>query len=480
VLIISIDTLRADRLGFMGYESARTPNLDSLAENGRIYTQATTPVPRTTPALASLQTGLAPDAHGAREVGEKMTAKQTLGTVLSENGYQTVGISAIAVASPKQNMDLGFGHFEVHHDSPADTLTGIALTQVKAATASPLYLWVHYADPHFPYLPPPRWKDQPKAPNCRKLGEKASQGKLARYRLFTNKNGMAERVLNECSALYDAEIAFVDHAVGELIKGWRAAGRGEPYIVITADHGENLGEWGLYYEHGPNAHDASLRVPLVFSGPGIPSGRDGGPATVEDVTPTLLSLLKMPALPADGRALNGDWLAPVDHIRAESGSVLHARMGDYLVAGRKHRLHCIHGPQYSLCDHPKKSQTLHDRTVDPELRTNVLAKHPDQVAALTEAWKPWPVERTRQRVIRTERFSMVDTPQFSGGYARALYDFQADPNLSQDVSVEHPEVAKKLGALLDQWHGRLDENQAPIEDKSASEEEALRSLGYIE
>ena len=78
VLIISIDTLRADRLGFMGYERARTPNLDSLAENGRIYTQATTPVPRTTPALASLQTGLAPDAHGAREVGEKMTAKQML------------------------------------------------------------------------------------------------------------------------------------------------------------------------------------------------------------------------------------------------------------------------------------------------------------------------------------------------------------------------------------------------------------------
>ncbi len=480
VLIISVDTLRADRLGFMGHTNARTPRIDALAAGGRAYTQATTPVPRTTPALASLQTGLAPDRHGAREVGEKMTVTTTLASSLAERGYTTVGISAMTVASPAQNLDRGFSHFEVHHDSPADTLTETALAQVKQAGDGPLYLWIHYSDPHFPYLPPARWTDQPQAERCRKLGERATKGKLARYRLFTNRDGMAEDVLQDCSDLYDAEIAFTDHAIGALLDGWKAARPDNPYIVFTADHGENMGEWDLFFEHGPNAHDASLRIPLIVHGPAIPTGLDEGPATVEDVTPTLLSLLGLPQLPADGRPLNTDWSSPTAHIQAESGSVLHARMGGYLVAGRKHRLHCIHGPRFSLCDHPKKGRTLYDRSIDPELKTNVLNEHIAEAEALSTAWEPWPVERTRQRLIRSSRFSLIDTPQLSGGYARALYDHRADPAMKTDVLAEHPEIAAEFGARLDAWHTRLDAAQAPVKDRSKAEEEALRSLGYIE
>jgi arylsulfatase A-like enzyme len=480
VLIISVDTLRADRLGFMDYSKANTPNIDALAKTGRIYTQATTPVPRTTPALGSLQTGLAPDRHGAREVGELITAETTLAKTLTTNGYTAVGISAMSVASPDQNMDRGFTHFEVHHDSPADELSAIALARAKEANGKPLYLWIHYADPHFPYLPNTRWAEQPEAPNCRKLGETAAKGKLARYRLYSNRSGQAKTVLDECSDLYDAEIAFVDHAVGQLLAGWKALGREAPYIVFTADHGENLGEWGLFYEHGPNAHDASLRIPLVIQGPNVPTGKDSSPTTLEDVTPTLLSLLKLPQLPTDGRQLNRDWSAPAPYIRAESGSVLHARMGDYLVAGRKSRLHCIHGPQYSLCDHPRKGRSLFDRSTDPDLRRNVIADNPEQELALSDAWKPWPVERTRQRLIRTDRFSLIDTPQISGTYSRALYDHVADPNMSTDVLANHPDIAAQLGPVLDEWHNRLDGDQRTITDKTEAEEEALRSLGYIE
>ena len=486
VLIVSVDTTRTDRLGFMGHAAARTPNLDALAARGRVYEQATTPVPRTTPALASLLTGQSPDRHGAREVGEKMLSEQTLASILAKRGYTSVGVSAMTVAGPDQNLDRGFSSFEVHHDQSADELAAFALKQATSIPPNtPMFMWVHFADPHFPYLPPERWKDQPKAEKCRALGEKASQGKLARYRLFTNRKGMATDVLDECSALYDAEIAFTDHAIGQLIAGLAQQGRPAPIVVFTADHGENLGEWDLFFEHGPNAHDASLRIPLVIAGPSVAPGRSNVPSSIEDVTPTLLGLVggDWPSeLIFDGENLlsTDDSKSPRSWIRAESGSVLHARMGNHLVAGRKHRLHCIHGPQYSLCNHPKKPQRLFDRQADPELRVDVLSKHPLIADELAEAWKAWPVERTRQRLIRTSQFSLVDTPQLKGGYARALYDHVDDPGMIKDVQTDHPQVIAELAPVLEQWHERLDAANKPVEARSKSEEEALRSLGYIE
>lgn len=486
VLIVSIDTTRSDHLGFMGHTAARTPNLDALAAQGRVYEQATTPVPRTTPALASLLTGQSPDRHGAREVGEKMLSEQTLAGLLTNRGYTTVGISAMSVAGPDQNLDRGFSSFHVHHDQSADELAAFALNQAAPVPVNtPMFMWVHFADPHFPYLPPERWTDQPKAAKCRAIGQKAIAGKLARYRLFSDRNGMATDVLEECSALYDAEIAFTDHAIGQLIAGLSEQGRPTPIVVFTADHGENLGEWGLFFEHGPNAHDASLRIPLVIAGPNVDPARSKVPASIEDVTPTVLALLggDWPSdLIFDGVDLlsTDDTKAPRSWVRAESGSVLHARMGNHLVAGRKHRLHCIHGPQYSLCNHPKKPQRLFDRKADPELRKDVLSAHPLIAEGLAEAWTAWPVERTRQRLIRTSRFSLIDTPQLKGGYSRALYETVEDPGMIKDVQADHPQVMMELAPELDRWHERLDAANKPVQARSKSEEEALRSLGYIE
>jgi arylsulfatase A-like enzyme len=485
VLLLSIDTLRADHLGYAGYANARTPNLDALAARGHVFSQATTPVPRTTPALGSLLTGLAPHHHGAREVGEEMTATDTIAARLQTAGWHTIGVSAIRVAGPEQNLDRGFDSFDVLHDSPADELSSHALQRVKDAPPDcPLLLWIHYADPHFPYLPPPRWKDQPKAERCRALGRKATIGKLARYRLFANRNGMAEEVLDECTALYDAEIAFTDHGVGALFAGLKALDRADPIVAFTADHGENLGEWGLYFEHGPNAHDASLRVPLVMAGPGIPAGKSDGVARVEDITPTILAMVQPDANTGhmDGQSLigqMGDQPGPA-WVHAESGSLLHARIGGYLVSGRRHRLHCIDGPRFALCKQPKSAPMLFERSVDPDLQKNVITQHPAEAKMLEEAWRHWPVERTRQRVIRSGRFSLVAKPQLSGDYTVALYDHTLDPLLSTDVQAKHPAIRTAMEAELRSWHAELDSDQAPVEERSLEQEDALRSLGYIE
>jgi len=493
VVIVSIDTLRADRLGYAGYTAARTPHLDALAQSGAVFSQATTPVPRTTPALASLMTGLSPHHHGAREVGEMVLAPQRLSTLLAESGWRTVGISAMPVAGPDQDMDRGFDFFEVHADARSEDLTRVALEQAAAVPENcPLFLWTHFADPHFPYLPPKSWSDQPVAPKCRPVVEKASKGKMARYKYYANRNGRSEPILEDCSALYDAEIAYADHGVGQLLSGLAAQGREQPIIVFTSDHGENLGEWGLFFEHGPNGHDASLRIPLVIAGPGVAPASYSTPATLEDVAPTVLQLAGVTPpdeMNFDGRSLldrNGP--AP-EWIRAESGSALHARLSDYLVAGRKHRLHCIHGPQYSLCDSPKRKNQLFNRNQDPDLKRNIFPKTTDtpedsKLTAigqrLRDAWKPWPIERTRQRLIRTSTHMLIATPQVSGDYALALYDHTSDPGLLKNLLDQQPEVAAKLKPILTSWQSELDEANRPISERTQEQEEALRALGYIE
>ncbi len=487
VILLTIDTLRADRLGYAGYASAQTSHLDALAARGQAFLQATTPLPRTTPALASLLTGLQPHHHGSREVGDRVTVDRTLATQLRNRGWRTVGVSAMQVVSPDQGLDVGFQAFEVHHDARAQDLSATALALAdEVPGACPLMLWIHYADPHFPYLPPAGFP-QPKATKCRALGKKAAAGKLRRVRLFSDKGGLATEILPECSQLYDAEIGYVDTAVGTLLSGLADRGRTDPLVVFTADHGENLGEWGLFFEHGPNVHDASLRVPLVIAGPGIPPARSEAVARLEDVVPTLEALLQIPAderLPTDGEDLSARWrtgAAGPQLALGESGSALHARLSDYLVTGRKHRMHCINGPRFSLCRSSKRTTwRLYDRTSDPHLQNSVLHEHPAKAAALREAWTRWPVERTRQRVARTERFSLVARPQLAGGYASALYDHRADPAMRTDVSTRHPEEAARLQTALTAWAAEVDANQTTVKARSRETEEAMRSLGYIE
>jgi arylsulfatase A-like enzyme len=485
VLLLTIDTLRADRLGYAGHTAASTPSLDALAASGQAFLQATTPLPRTTPALASLLTGLRPHHHGAREVGDSITVDQTIATALQGAGWRTLALSAMKVASPDQGLGVGFDAFDVHHDVRAAELTAAALARVDQVPSDcPMMLWVHYADPHFPYLPPPD-APQPEGQPCRELGERAAAGKLRRYALFGDLGGKATRALPSCSELYDAEISATDAAVGQLLDGLSGRGR-SPVVVFTADHGENLGEWGLFYEHGPNVHDASLRVPLIIAGPGVPVGRSEAVARIEDIVPTLGSLLHLPALgalPSDGQDLSARWLgtgAGPTLAFGESGSALHARLTDYLVTGRAHRLRCINGPRYSLCKTGKNRELLYDRSTDPLLKTNILSSQASEAERLRSAWTHWPVERTRQRVVRTERFSMVARPQLSGGYATTLYDHRADPALSTDVSAQHPELARSLGAALKDWGEELDGTSGGTEARSEETEAAMRSLGYLE
>ncbi len=280
LLLITIDTCRADRVGAYGHPGARTANLDQLAERGTLYGRAYAVAPETLPAHVSLMTGRYPPAHGVRINGSYQLpgAAVTLAETFREAGFFTGAVTASAVLDARYGLDQGFEVYDSvvgRAERRAEEVTERALALLPAATDRRIFLWVHYYDPHSPYEPPAELLPVEPAPP-------------------------------ESPPLYEAEIAAVDIALGRLLEGLDRAGRGDRLLVaVTGDHGESLGEHGETY-HTLFVYDSTIRVPLVLAGPGIPAGtRVSEPVSQIDLFATLLDLFALDARPGLSRVLPG-------------------------------------------------------------------------------------------------------------------------------------------------------------------------------
>ncbi len=280
ILFITIDTLRPDALGWVAHRNT-TPALDLLASQGVAFPAAVSPVPLTLPAHTSMMTGLLPRHHGIRDNGHVVDARlTTLAEILRAQGYAT---GAVVGGFPLQAMfglDQGFAHYddaipslgEHWLDRPAAEISAAALAWLRSLRSptghwrAPWFLWVHYYNPHDPYTPP-----QPFA----RPGPRGD---------------------------YDGEVASVDAAIGALRRGI-AELVPDPNIltVVTADHGESLGEHGEL-THGFFVYDATLLVPLIFHFPGhVGAAQSPAPVRLIDIAPTLLDFLAMrPLSQSDG------------------------------------------------------------------------------------------------------------------------------------------------------------------------------------
>ena len=492
VVLITVDTLRADRLGAYGWEDARTPVIDDLADRGTLFSRAFTPLPRTTPGLASLLTGLEPHHHGSREVGQKIRPDvPTLAEILAGHGWTTLAVSATGAADPAQGLDRGFQSFVPAADLPsadAEDAVERALAEVEShAGPEPLFLWLHTIDPHAPYEPPSPWGDDPRGDGCRELVRFIEEHGWEGGHAFSDREGRSARALDSCSYLYDAEIAYTDAQVGRLLDKLDRLRPDRPRLVIlTSDHGENLGEDGLYFQHGPSLHDASLRVPLILSGSGIPGGRrPDRVATLQDILPTLLARLALGAPESasfDGIDLGSSlrvirFPGFVREIFAESGSALMVHNFPYLHSGRAGGFHCLNVRRWSLCGEPGEEPSLYDHEADPDLTTDLAAREPETLRTLLEIRKLWPPEEARSRTVRNHRFKMVETPIPQGGYRRVLYDMkEGDFPETRDVSNRYAETWRELGQELDEWTSELPRPTPPR--RSPEEIRRLRALGY--
>jgi arylsulfatase A-like enzyme len=493
VILITVDTLRADHVGAYGYNEATTPTIDKLARQGRLFQQATTPFPRTSPAIASLFTGLEPQNHGSREIWQPIISGTTLAEHLQVAGYRTIGVSANPAAGSRQQLHRGFDTFVEADELPEDSaehVTDAALQQVRLVNAEEggLFLWVHYMDPHFPYDPPsdPAGDpaSQPQAPECRRLMGEVKAGRLRMGHVEADLMGASSRALDDCRKLYDAEIQHTDLHLGRLLAALQQEGRMDGALVVfTADHGENLGEDDLFYGHGMSLHDASVLVPLIFVGADIETGVDALPIRLEDVAPTLLGLLGQTVeQPMDGldqsarlRGRAGAGSLPV--ARIESGSALNVSYTKRIFSGRAHSRSCIHSERYSLCAFPGKDAHLYDHENDPFLEIDVSARFPEQREQLLLSSRQWQPEQVRERAVRDGRFKLLETPLLAGGFQRRLYDLREDPAERIDVSTRVPAVFERLSEVMDAWSSK-----ASLTTPIAAPEDVhtLRSLGYIE
>jgi arylsulfatase A-like enzyme len=346
---------------------------------------------------------------------------------------------------------------------------------------------VHYNDPHFPYAPPEGFTDRIQGEECRRLQAAVASGETPRGWMDANWDGSAERALAECRALYDAEIAYVDREIGRLLDGLSRSGRlAHALVIFTSDHGENQGEADLFYEHGPSLHDASLRVPLAFSGRGVAPGRDDSPASLEDLTPTVLAWVGVPSAerpPADGvdlsARLRGGSAPEAERVLvfAESGRAFHQHDFHRLVTG--HGVHaCVNGPRFSACQRGGEAIGLFDPRADPRLENDLTARHPEEAAEMRAALERWRGSAARERCVRTARWKLVERPRLDGGGERRLIDLAGDPEEAEDASERHPEERARLDAELDRRLAGLPER--PLPALSGEQLDLLRALGYAD
>lgn len=392
VLLVTIDTLRADHVGAYGYKAAETHNLDALAAQGVRFTEAYTPVPITLPSHATMMTGAYPMKTGMHDFsGNKLNPEQpTLAKIFHASGYATGAVVASAVLDSRFGLNSGFDFYYDNFDfsrlqesnldameRPANQVVDEALKWLAGRKTGPFFLWIHLYDPHYPYNPP--------APYDKRFA----------------------------SSPYDGEIAFADSQLGLVLQYLKKRGLYDnTLIAVSGDHGEGLGEHGEK-THGFFIYDSTLHVPLIIK-PASTSAMKRITKVVEkpvclvDLMPTLLDLTGQTA-PGE---VQGKSLKPLIEGEDESVSPLYAESylprihfdWSELRGLRREKYHFIDGPKpelYDLGTDPKELHNLYPQkpALSSEIRgllTKAIRENtPDHEMAVKTSLDPAMMERLK-------------------------------------------------------------------------------------
>jgi len=300
ILLITVDTLRADAVGAYGAAEARTPRIDQLAASGTLYERAVTPMPLTRPAHFSLFTSRYPREHGVVNNALSLPEDaETLPERLREAGYRTGAFVGVHLLSPATGAAQGFDTFgDVGFDTKyraAGLVVDEALDWLaKQPRSAPIFLWVHLFDPHLPYEPPAGFVEGADG----ELSKRYPNLSWRHLRAIARAEGgdLPAEILDYGLALYRAEVAYTDFEIGRLIDGVdQRRGLDETVVALTADHGECF-ERGIYFEHADCLYRGALRIPLILRHPSTFAAgqRANHPVSLLDLAPTLLSAVQLP------------------------------------------------------------------------------------------------------------------------------------------------------------------------------------------
>jgi arylsulfatase A-like enzyme/tetratricopeptide (TPR) repeat protein len=364
ILLITLDTTRADHMGFLGSSRGLTPNLDKLAQQSVVFTHTYAHVPLTPPSHATILTGTYPQFNHLTYMGVPLSKDLPyLPELLLHRGYSTAAFVGSSILDPKNptgaGFDRGFQRFEAGFrkrkqgedryqtvERRAQDVVNRALTWLnRQKSGTPVFMWVHCYDPHGPYDPPEPYK--------------------SRY-----------------TEAYDGEIAYTDSAMGKLLSGLRAAGRYENTIIaVMADHGEAFGEHGERH-HGIFLYDETIHVPLVIK---LPNERSAGSrvsakARLVDVSPTILQIAGV-AIPStmQGQSLISAPAANFPDRPVYSESVYGQRAFGWSV------LRSWRSGKYLYVEAPNRE--LYEQTTDVEAEHNVAPQAPAVTSTMESALK---------------------------------------------------------------------------------------------
>ena len=408
VLLVTIDTLRADRVGAYGGRGGLTPTLDRLAAEGVRIDRAYAHVPLTLPSHTTLMTGALPFTNGVRDNGSFRFDGQrpTLATALRGEGYRTGAFVASFVLDARFGLNAGFDEYDDRNGSRsvggdlavlerrADAMVDAALAWIGPASpaASPWFAWLHLYDPHDPYDPPEPFKS-------RLAGD-----------------------------AYGGEVAFADAQVGRALQTLRERGQlDRTLVVVAADHGESLGEH-QERTHGLFVYDATTRVPLLLWAPAsLPPAVVRGPVGLVDVMPTVLDLVGVTAVPGDGRSLVPAARGQAVEARDVYLEALNANLTRHwapltaLVAGTAKFIDLPEAELYDLAADPGETRNLHAAQADAAA---AIARRLFALRARGRPAAPSAVDGETERRLRS--LGYLVTPAASGGEGRS-YGAADDP-----------------------------------------------------
>jgi arylsulfatase len=435
IILIGVDTLRADHLGCYGYARKTSPAIDALADESVLFVRCISHMPGTTPSFATIMTSKRPISHGVLDnnyAGYRLDEHHvTLAEILKREGYETAAFVGGSTLNRDARLDQGFDVYEDTSKDPersAATVTRDALLWLDGERDAPFFLFIHYFDPHGKYSAP--------SPFDKAFFFTRKEGDLSMIPLYQRRRNIADP--SYYIAQYDGEIAYVDHNIGKIIGKLPELGIDEEtIIVLTSDHGETMNEHLWWFDHGCYLYEEQIRVPLLLWYPRMlsPAKIDGLVRHI-DILPTVLAVLGIDApQEAEGRSLlplvRGDGTKEIEFVYSEG------------TRGSTER--------------------------DAEMRDGIAGK---QFAVRSRRWK----------LLRTVKTT---------GTVYELYDLESDPEERHDLIETHGVVSDDLKERLEAFvasykaspyyeAGLELEAERRLAPRDETENERLKSLGYAQ
>jgi len=412
VLMIVIDTLRADHLGCYGYRRATSPHIDTIAASGVLCESAFSTAIPTHPAFTTMYTGQYSITHGVVAHGGKREIPRTmpwLPEILNKNGYTTCAVDNLG------DFRLGFDRgYEFYIDPTRKRVLNInadnreinarAIPWLQQHTAEKFFLLVHYWDPHTPYLPPRAYRElfyegaDPCDPNNHSLDgmERHPLGKMWRETWFSQLKGHVTDA-EYITALYDGEIRYCDEGLGQLVDTLDGLGLADDtLVIITGDHGELMYHHGIFFDHH-GLYDGNIHVPLLFRHPSLPPARLPHMVAHVDIAPTVLGFCGI--VPPE--TMEGLDLRPL--LTGESKAALR----DFVVTQEctwqmkwairtgTHKLICARDEDF----YGTPPRELYDLASDPDERHNIMDEEPRTAQVLQEQLDAWLSDKMQRNAL---------------------------------------------------------------------------------